>query len=125
MASDIQNELSELQRLADQAGSLSSGSTQYDETLGRMRSIAAGLTSMQSVQRGQGAQTDDEFQRNAKNLGDPEAIIRGSAKAALEEQIRQQNIIKNSYVRDYLYQDQETAQHVTGPTPRGVRRETE
>jgi hypothetical protein len=66
----------------------------------------------------------DEVEQNMQKMGDPEAIVKGSADAAIEETIRIQERANRSIARDYLYADPDaTTPLIRGQAQGGLRRE--
>lgn len=109
-AGDVLQGLQKLRSLAD------------DNTLTDMqkraqyKAISTDLAPIISVQKGQGAMSDDEVKRMTALLGDPDAVIQDRG-ATLDEAIRAQQGRINSQVRDYLHRDPDANYPVTAGRP--------
>jgi hypothetical protein len=122
--SDIIAGLNELRELRKQSAEVDVTPTQMSAIKNRMRAIALGLAPRMNVQVGQGAMSKDEVEQNMQKMGDPEAIVKGSADAAIEETIRIQERANRSIARDYLYADPDaTTPLIRGQAQGGLRRE--
>lgn len=109
-AGDVLQGLQKLRSLAD------------DNTLTDMqkraqyKAISTDLAPIISVQKGQGAMSDDEVKRMTALLGDPDAVIQDRG-ATLDEAIRAQQGRIGSQVRDYLHRDPDANYPVTAGRP--------
>ncbi len=122
--SDIIAGLNELRQLRRASAEVDVTPTQMSAIKQRMRAIALGLAPRMNVQVGQGAMSKDEVDQNMQKMGDPEAIVKGAADAAIEETIRIQERANRSIARDYLYADPDaTVPIIRGQAAGGLRRE--
>jgi hypothetical protein len=122
--SDIIAGLNELRELRRQSSEVDVTPTQMSAIKQRMRAIALGLAPRMNVQVGQGAMSEDEVKQNMQKMGDPEAVVKGAADAAIEETIRIQERANRSIARDYLYADPDaTTPLIRGQAQGGLRRE--